>query len=127
MTEEQGSRQAKIESVLRDVVQQGQFGGAVVATEEGLPIAIVNATSIDTKLIGAVAASIRDLAARAQQNLDEIRLRDRHGHLVVSRYFTIAAPQGKYNLLIAVQVPKHKPYRRLLNQAIRRIQQVWLA
>ena len=119
------SRQSTIEDVLRDIISKGNFGGAVVATDDGLPIAMVNAIDIDTRLIGAVAASIKDLAVRAHQNLDEISLRDKKGRLVVSRYFTINAPQGQYHLLLAVQVPKHRAYRRLLNQAIRHIQQVW--
>jgi hypothetical protein len=52
-------------------------------------------------------------------------MRDKKGKLVVSRYFSISAPQGQYNLLLAVQVPEKRSYRRLINQAVRKIQQVW--
>jgi hypothetical protein len=124
---EQVSRQASVENLLRDMVTQGGFNGAVVATGDGLPMAIVNVSDVDTKLIGAVAASLKDLAARAHQHLDEICLRDKQGRLVVNRYFSITVPQGHYNLLLAVQVPEHKPYRRLINRAIKEIQQVWMA
>ena len=68
---------------------------------------------------------IIDLAKRAHQELDEISLRDKKGKLVVSRYFAIVSPQGQFNLLLAVQVPEGKSYRRLVNQAVKRIQQVW--
>ena len=101
------SRQSTIERILRDMIKEGGFGGAVVASSDGLP------------------ASIKDLAKRAHQELDEISLRDKKGKLVVSRYFFIVAPQGQYNLLLAVQVPAKRPYRRLVNQAVKRIQQVW--
>ena len=119
------SRQSSVEEVLRDVIQKGGFGGAVVATSDGLPIAMVGTTEVDTKLIGAVAASMKDLAKRAHQELDEISLRDKKGKLIVNRYFSIVAPQGQFNLLLAVQVPERKSYRRLVNQAVKRIQQVW--
>ena len=119
------SRQTTIEDILGDLMKQGGFSGAVVATTDGLPIAMVGETKVDTKLIGAIAASIKDLAKRAHQDLDEINLRDKKGKLIVNRYFSIAAPPGQYNLLLAVQVPERKPYRRLVNQAVKRIQQVW--
>jgi predicted regulator of Ras-like GTPase activity (Roadblock/LC7/MglB family) len=120
------SRQSSIEKVLRDIIHEGGFGAAVVATSDGLPIAMVGATEVDTKLIGAVAASMKDLAKRAHQELDEISLRDKKGKLIVNRYFSIVAPQGQFNLLLAVQVPERKSYRRLINQAVKRIQQVWI-
>jgi len=119
------SRQSSVEKVLRDIIREGGFGGAVVATSDGLPIAMVGPAEVDTKLIGAVAASMKDLAKRAHQELDEISLRDKKGKLIVNRYFTIVAPQGQFNLLLAVQVPERKSYRRLVNQAVKRIQQVW--
>ena len=119
------SRQSSVEEVLRDVIQNGGFGGAVVATSDGLPIATVETAEVDTKLVGAVAASMKGLAKRAHQELDEISLRDKKGKLIVNRYFTIIAPQGQFNLLLAVQVPERKSYRRLVNQAVKRIQQVW--
>ncbi len=120
------SRQSMIEEILRDLIKQGNFGGAVVATEDGLPLATIGVSSVDVKLIGAVAASIKDLAKRAHQELNEIILRDRKGRLVVSRYFSISAPQGQYNLLLAVQVPRRKSFRRLVNEATKRIQLVWI-
>ena len=119
------SRQSTIEDILRGMIKQGGFEGAVVATGDGLPIAMVGQTTVDIKLVGAVAASIKDLAKRAHQELDEISLRDKKGTLVVSRYFAIVSPQGQFNLLLAVQVPEGKSYRRLVNQAVKRIQQVW--
>jgi predicted regulator of Ras-like GTPase activity (Roadblock/LC7/MglB family) len=120
------SRQSKIERILRQIIKQGGFNGAVVATGDGLPIAMVGSSHVDTKLLGAVAASIKDLARRAHRELDEISMRDKKGRLVVSRYFSITVPQGQFNLLLAVQVPERRSYRRLINRAVKSIQQVWL-
>jgi predicted regulator of Ras-like GTPase activity (Roadblock/LC7/MglB family) len=120
------SRQSSIEKILRDIIHKGGFGAAVVATDDGLPIAMVGTNEVDTKLIGAVAASMKHLAKRAHQELDEISLRDKTGKLIVNRYFSIVAPQGQFNLLLAVQVPERKSYRRIINQAVKRIQQVWI-
>jgi len=114
-----------IERILRNIIEEGGFSGAVVATDDGLPIAMVGTATVDTGLIGAVAASIQDLARRAHQELDEISLRDQKGQLVVSRYFGIVVPQGEFNLLLAVQIPERRAYRRLINHAVKRIQQVW--
>jgi|DewCreStandDraft_4_1066084.scaffolds.fasta_scaffold287787_1 predicted regulator of Ras-like GTPase activity (Roadblock/LC7/MglB family) len=122
---EQTSRQFTIETVLRGLMEHGGFEAAVVATSDGLPIALVGQSTVDTRLVGAVAASMKDLATRAHQELDEISLRDKKGKLVVSRYFSIVSPQGQFNLLLAVQVPERTSYRRLVNQAVKRIQQVW--
>jgi hypothetical protein len=120
------SRQSKIEGILCDLIDEGGFGGAVVATDDGLPIATIGASNVDVKLMGAIAASIKDLAKRAHQELNEISMRDKKGGLVVSRYFSISAPQGQYNLLLAVQVPGRRSYRRLVNRAVKSIQQVWV-
>lgn len=120
------SRQSKIERILRQIIKQGGFNGAVVATSDGLPIAIVGASQEDIRLLGAVSASIKDLARRAHRELDEISMRDKKGKLVVSRYFSITAPQGQFSLLLAVQVPERRSYRRLINRAVKSIQQVWL-
>jgi len=120
------SRQSKIERILRQIIKQGGFSGAVVATSDGLPIAMVGTSQVDTMLLGAISASIKDLARRAHRELDEISMRDKKGKLVVSRYFSITAPQGQFNLLLAVQAPERRSYRRLINQAVKSIQQVWL-
>lgn len=119
------SRQSTIEGILRDLIENGEFGGAIVATDDGLPIATVKSSNVDVRLIGAVAASIKTLAKRAHQELNEISLRDTKGGVVVSRYFSISAPQGEFSLLLAVQVPRKKSFRRLINQAVRKIQRVW--
>jgi len=59
------SRQNNIENVLQSLLQAGGFSSAVVASNEGLPLATAGNTN--TTLIAAVAASIKNLAERAQQ------------------------------------------------------------
>ncbi|MFQ5610716.1 MAG: roadblock/LC7 domain-containing protein [Anaerolineae bacterium] len=112
-------RQSKIEQTLLTMTRAGQFGGAVVASIDGLPLAMVGRA--DTEMIAAVAASMKDLAERAHRGLNEISLRDANGNLIVSRYFQVDDDM----LLLAVQVPTHRPYRRLTNKAIHSIRQVW--
>jgi len=114
------SRQARIEKVLQSLVQDGAFGGAVVASKDGLPVAMVG--QANTVMIAAVAASMKDLAERAHQGLTEITTRDDDGNTIVSRYFSV----DKDLLLLAVLVPIHSTYRRLTNKAIIEIKKVWL-
>jgi hypothetical protein len=113
------SRQAKIEEILKSLIDHGSFTSAVVASKEGLPIAMMGQT--DTTMIAAVAASMKDLAERAHQGLTEITTRDDQGHKIVSRYFLV----DEDLLLLAVQLPANRPYRRLTSWAIKRIKKVW--
>lgn len=108
-----------LEQTLATMTRAGRFDGAVVASLEGLPVAMVGSTN--TELIAAVAATMKELAERAHTGLNEICTRDEKGDQVVSRYFDV---DGNV-LLLAVQVPAGRPYRRLTNQAIRKIRRVW--
>jgi hypothetical protein len=113
------SRQAKIEEILKSLVDYGSFTSAVVASRDGLPIAMIGQT--DTTMIAAVAASMKDLAERAHQGLTEITTRDDQGNKIVSRYFLI----DEDLLLLAIQLPANRPYRRLTSLAIKNIKKVW--
>lgn len=112
-------RQAQIEHILQTLMTEGDFGFAVVSSKQGLPLAMVGPADID--IIGAVAAAMRDLAERAHRNVAEINTRDTLGNIIANRFFTL----GEDFLLLSVQVPHGKPYRRLTNTAIRRIKHVW--
>ncbi len=113
------SRQAKIEKTLKSLIRDGSFNSAVVASRDGLPVAMVGKTNM--AMIAAVAASMKDLAERAHQGLTEITTRDSHGNKIVSRYFSV----DEDLLLLAVQLPANCAYRRLTSLAIKDIQKVW--
>jgi predicted regulator of Ras-like GTPase activity (Roadblock/LC7/MglB family) len=114
------SRQATLERTLKTLLREGKFLGAVVASADGLPLAMAG-RGADTELMAGVAAWLKDFAERTHAVLDEIVVRDRQGNRLVSRYFNV----GNDQLLLAVSVPPRRPHRHLTNSAIREIQQVW--
>ncbi len=114
------SRQATLERTLKTLLREGEFLGAVVATADGLPLAMAG-RGADTELMAGVAAWLKDFAERTHATLDEIVVRDREGNRLVSRYFNV----GNDQLLLAVSVPPRRSHRHLTNSAIREIQQVW--
>ncbi|MEM7034037.1 MAG: roadblock/LC7 domain-containing protein [Chloroflexota bacterium] len=113
------SRQSEIEKTLDKLLQDGAFVGAVVANEQGLPIA--TSGQADTELIAAVAASMKQLAERPHQQLTEITTMDNQGHKIVSRFFSI----GEDLIILAVEIPSNRTYRRLMASAIKEIKLVW--
>jgi predicted regulator of Ras-like GTPase activity (Roadblock/LC7/MglB family) len=114
------SRQATLERTLKTLLREGEFLGAVVASADGLPLAMAG-RGADTELMAGVAAWLKDVAERTHVTLDEIVVRDRQGNHLVSRYFNV----GNDQLLLAVSVPPRRSHRYLTNSAIRKIQQVW--
>lgn len=114
-------RQVNIEEILNTLVERGSFCCAVVASREGLLLATEG--QADTVLIAAVAASMKDLAERAHQGLTEIVTRDAKGNKIINRYFKV----GDDMLLLSVSLSANQTYRRLTNQAIHQIRQVWAA
>jgi predicted regulator of Ras-like GTPase activity (Roadblock/LC7/MglB family) len=114
------SRQATLERTLKTLLREGEFLGAVVASADGLPLAMAG-RGADTELMAGVAAWLKDGAERTHVTLDEIVVRDRQGNRLVSRYFNV----GNDQLLLAVSVPPRRSHRYLTNSAIQKIQQVW--
>jgi predicted regulator of Ras-like GTPase activity (Roadblock/LC7/MglB family) len=114
------SRQTALERTLRILIQEGQFRGAVVASIDGLPLAMAG-RSADKELMAGVAAWLKEFAERTHISLDEIVARDTQGNRIVSRYFSV----GNDPLLLAVSIPPRRTHRRLINTAIREIQRIW--
>jgi predicted regulator of Ras-like GTPase activity (Roadblock/LC7/MglB family) len=114
------SRQTALERTLRSLIQQGDFRGAVVASIDGLPLAMAGRCT-DKELMAGVAAWLKEFAERTHVSLDEIVTRDTQGNQFVSRYFNI----GNDPLLLAVNIPPGKSHRRLTSKAIREIQRIW--
>lgn len=114
------SRQTALERTLRALVQGGQFRGVVVASIDGLPLAMAG-RSTDKELMAGVAAWLKEFVERTHVSLDEIVARDTQGNRLVSRYFSV----GNDQLLLAVNVPPGRAHRRLTNKAIKEIQRIW--
>jgi predicted regulator of Ras-like GTPase activity (Roadblock/LC7/MglB family) len=114
------SRQTVLERTLRALVREGSFRGVVVASIDGLPLAMAG-RSADKELMAGVAAWLKEFAERTHTSLDEIIARDAQSRLLVCRYFNV----GDDQLLLAVSVPPHRAHRRLTNKAIREIQRIW--
>lgn len=114
------SRQTALERTLRTLIQDGQLRGAVVASIDGLPLAMAG-RSADKELMAGVAAWLKEFAERTHISLDEIVARDTRGNRFVSRYFSV----GNDPLLLAVSVPPRQSHRRLINKAIKEIQHIW--
>lgn len=101
-------------------MREGGFRGAIVASIDGLPLAMAG-RGADKELMAGVAAWLKEFAERTHTSLDEIVARDTQGLRLVCRYFNV----GNDQLLLAVNVPPQKAYRRLTNKAIREIQLIW--
>lgn len=102
------------------LIREGQFRGAVVASIDGLPLAMAG-RSADKELMAGVAAWLKEFAERTHTSLDEIVARDKHGNRFVSRYFKV----GNNQLLLALNIPRGRAHRRLTNRAIKEIQHIW--
>jgi len=103
-------------------VREGDCRGAVVASIDGLPLAMAGRSG-GKELMAGVAPWLKEFAERAHLSLDEIVARDTQGNCFVSRYFTV----GNDQLLLAVSVPPRQAYRRLTNRAIKEIKRIWEA
>jgi predicted regulator of Ras-like GTPase activity (Roadblock/LC7/MglB family) len=114
------SRQTALERTLRTLVREGQFRGAVVASTDGLPLAVAGRIA-DKELMAGVAAWLKEFAQRTNMSLEEIVVRDTQGNRVISRYFNV----GNDPLLLAVNVPPRRAYRKLTNKAVQEIQRIW--
>jgi predicted regulator of Ras-like GTPase activity (Roadblock/LC7/MglB family) len=114
------SRQTALERTLRGLIREGKFRGAVVASIDGLPLAVAG-RSADKELMAGVAAWLKEFVERTHISLDEIVARDTQGNCFVSRYFNV----GNDELLLAVSVPPRRAHRRLTNRAIKEIQRIW--
>jgi predicted regulator of Ras-like GTPase activity (Roadblock/LC7/MglB family) len=114
------SRQTVLERTLRKLVREGKFRGAIVASVDGLPLAMAG-RSADKELMAGVAAWLKEFAERTHISLDEIVARDTRGNRLVSRYFNV----GDDQLLLAVSIPPRRAHRQLTNRAIKEIQGIW--
>ncbi len=114
-----------LEALLREINVKGGYSASVLATADGLSVAVVPPV-YDSEIISAMVALVRGAIERAQTQLnfarvDEVSAVDDDRIRLVCRYFEIEDEP----FILAVIVPPEKSYRQLTNQAIRRVRQVW--
>ncbi len=117
----------RLNQLLQEMNAQGGFPIAVLTDRDGLPIASVMEPGQDMDRQSAVVAMVQRTAVQVQERLgmaatDEISVFDAEGRRLVCRPFQV---QGQ-DMILAVLVPdKEKKYRRLTNQALVAIRQLW--
>ncbi len=117
----------KLNQLLEAMNVQGGFPIAVLTDRDGLPIASAMVPGQDMDRQSAVVAMVQRTAVQVQERLgmaatDEISIFDAEGRRLVCRPFQV---QGQ-DMILAVLVPdKEKKYRRLTNQALVAIRQLW--
>jgi len=114
----------RFEQALRVMRQQGQIESAVLATLDGLPIAIVPA-SHDAGATITMIEIVRGVINRIQHQLhlatvDEVSLIGGDGQRLVCRYFSYDGEE----FILAIVTPPEQHYRRVTTQAIHSIKRV---
>ncbi len=120
-----GFKQVSLNQLLTELNRQGGFSASVVATGDGLPIASL-APGLDTDTVAAMVAFVRGVVERARGQMgfarvDEVSVVDDDRIRLVCRYFVIADEA----LILAVVLPANQRYRKLTNQAVKAIKQIW--
>ena len=116
-------------TILKDLAVQGGYTLAVITDQNGLPIASSDIDQQVSEAQSAVVAQVQNVVLRALGHLsmsapEEIVLNDIDGRKLVCRQFFCGDAAVVY---LAVLVPNRtKSYRKLMNQAIRSIQKVWV-
>ncbi|MEW5867698.1 MAG: hypothetical protein AB1894_00355 [Chloroflexota bacterium] len=120
------SGSSELRKLLADMNQTGGFIISVLTDRQGLPIAFAAAPGSDPERQSAVVALVQKTAAQASTHLgittDEISLNAVDGQRLVCRPFEI---NGNTLILAVMVAERSHSYRRLTNQTIRRIAEVW--
>ncbi len=116
----------KLTTLLTRLNENGNFSITVLTDSQGLPIASAAMPGFDPERQSAVVAVIQRMAEQAGNRLgldmDEICLNAANGHRLVCRNFQA----GSNQLILAVLIKnRDQSHRRLTNQAILNITQVW--
>jgi predicted regulator of Ras-like GTPase activity (Roadblock/LC7/MglB family) len=119
-------KQVVFEKILQEINRAGDFKAAVLSTTEGLSLASAPANYKD-EMAAAMVALLNKVTKQARQQLnltqvDELSLVGDDRTRLACRYFSVAGQ----DLVLAVLVPSNRYYRRLTNQAIRKIKRAWL-
>lgn len=118
-------RMTSFEKVLQRMNDQGHFKAAVLASNDGLPIA--TAPSVyDADTAAAIVALLQRVSKEARDQLDmaevdEVTIFDRDRIRLVCRYMAVDGEK----LILAVMVPPNRYHRHVTNWAMREIKAAW--
>lgn len=121
------SGSSRLSEILQEMNEAGGFSISVLTDRHGFPLASASRAGDDPDTQSAVVALIQKTATQASNQLgigqtDEITLFDNDGNRLVCRPFQV----NEHQLILAVRIDdRRKAYRRLTNQAIRKIAQAW--
>ncbi len=116
----------KLHQLLDSLNQNGDYSISVLTDAQGLPIASAARPGYDAERQSAVVALVQRMALQAGNRLgldmDEVCLNAADGQRLVCRAFNV----GNNQLILAVLMNnREQRYRRLTNQAVLNITQVW--
>jgi hypothetical protein len=116
----------KINTILLDLVQQGQFDNAFVADENGLPLICSGANMSMSETQAAIFARIKKTVAMVDEKkglgaIDEMVFDLSGKKKVICRNFDI----NKNHLILAITMDSHRPYKRLTKSFIHHLQSIW--
>ncbi len=115
------------ETLLAQMNQAGHFTAAVLASDDGLPVASAPTPSpYDSDTIAAMVTMVKDFIKQTQTRLgladvDEVAIFVNDRSRLICRYFDA----GAHPLVLTVLAPPHVSYRRVMSRAIKEIRKVW--
>lgn len=118
---------SEFETILHDLNKAGGFVASIIASHEGLPVAVAPMPPLhDPDSIAAMVTMVKEFIQQTQVRLslaevDEVSIVVRDRSRIVCRYFDL---EGQ-SFVLAVITGPNASYRRLTNHAVREIQKSW--
>lgn len=121
-------QQSKLRNILCEILVEGEYEAALLSDADGLSLAAVGTEEM-ADMMAAVTALLRDAATHARQRLalahvNELSLVGDDRFRLVCRFFDTHAGQP---LCLTLVVPPDQAYRRITNQAIKKLRSIWAA
>ncbi len=115
------------ETILHGLNTAGSFVASIIASHEGLPVAVAPTPPLhDPDSIAAMVTMVKEFIQQTQAQLslaevDEVSIVVRDHSRIVCRYFDL---EGQ-SFVLAVITGPNSSYRRLTNRAVKEIQRSW--
>jgi len=126
-TPQQGvlTEQPSLSRILQEMNDIGRFKASVLVSADGLPLSSVF-SPFDAEAMAAMVALLKNAIQQAREGIrldevDEVSVVQGDKMRLICRYFVA----GNEELILAVIAPPRQTYRRLTNQAVRRIKAAW--
>jgi predicted regulator of Ras-like GTPase activity (Roadblock/LC7/MglB family) len=116
-----------LNNLLARMNRDGNFPLSVLTDSQGFSIASASNKEMDSEKEAAVIAVIQKSTLQVSRQLgmsatQEIMIHDTEGHCLICRPFDV----GGYNMILGLMLDsQQQPYRRLVKQIIREINEIW--